>query len=93
MFKPFRPKPSPLQIEMNALMIELGDQRNDSTKYAKTVEQLKELNKIRQDDKPDRPSADTMLVVAANLIGIAVIVRHEHLNALTSKALSFVKKT
>ena len=36
------------------------------------------------------PSADTMIVVAANLIGILAIIHHEQVGVITSKALSFV---
>jgi len=43
-------------------------------------------------ETPDRVSYDTMVATAANLVGIALIIRHEHVNVITSKAMSFVPK-
>ena len=40
-----------------------------------------------------RVSPDTMAIVAGNLLGIALIVGHERMNVVTSKALGFVLKS
>ena len=37
-------------------------------------------------------SPDTIMTVAGNLIGIVLILKHEELNVITSKALSFIMK-
>jgi hypothetical protein len=64
----------------------------DSKEYREAVELLSTLQKIRQEEKPNMPSSDTMLTIGANLLGIILILRHEHLNVITSKAVSFVPK-
>ena len=61
--------------------------------YAKMVDQLQKLYSIKNHEKKkDRVSADTMATIAAHLASIAIIVRHERENVLTTKALSFVHK-
>lgn len=91
MFKRPRPK-SKLQIEIDKLVLALGDYTTDTDEYGTIVERLSKLHKIQDDNTPESISPNTALTVAANLIGIAIIVRHEHLNVITSKALSFVIK-
>ena len=39
-----------------------------------------------------RLSKETIAVIAANLVGIVLIIGHERLNVITSKALSFIMK-
>lgn len=41
---------------------------------------------------PNRVSVDTWAVIAANLLGIILIIGHERANVVTSKALGFVSK-
>ena len=88
-----RPKTkSKLQIEMDELVLALKYHERTSNQYHDIVEKLSKLHKIQQDNKPESINPNTALTVAANLIGIAMILRHEHLNVVTSKALSFVIK-
>jgi len=64
----------------------------DPDKYEEALSHVEKLHKMRVASQPDRVSYDTMVSVAANLIGIALIIRHEHVNVITSKALSFIPK-
>ncbi len=79
--------------EIHRLMIVLRDLEINSKEYGEVLRQLETLQQIRKEEKPDGFSSDAMLMAATNLIGIFVIVRHEHLNVITSKALSFVTRT
>lgn len=76
--------------EIARLVMAMQDQQVDSKEYGDNLDKLSKLQKIRQEEKPPLPSPDTLFKVAANLIGIYMIVRHENLNVITSKALSFV---
>jgi len=60
--------------------------------YAKTLEHLSKLHKMRHDELPDRASKDTMINAAANLVGMLMIVHHEHVGVITTKALAFVMR-
>lgn len=50
------------------------------------------LVRLREAKKPAIPPA-TWLTVAANLLGIFLIIKAEEVNVLSAKALSFVKKS
>lgn len=61
--------------------------------YHQNVETLKELYKMKAQDQPVfRPSSDTILTVAANLVGIVLILNHEKAGIVTSKAVGFLTK-
>lgn len=66
----------------------------DSKEYAAMADNLIKLYKLREHDtvKRYRPSPDVVLTVAANLIGIGLIIKHEDVNVITSKAMGFVQK-
>lgn len=58
----------------------------------KHLKSLKQLYALRNQDKRKGPSSDTILMVAGNLLGIAMVVGHERANVVTSKALQFIKQ-
>lgn len=64
----------------------------ESDEYAKVVKQLKELHGMKTAEVSRRISPDTWITVAANLLGIGMILSYEYANPLTSKAVSFVAK-
>lgn len=78
--------------EIARVVLKLQNVEPDTEEYGATLEKLSKLQKIRQEEKPDRISSDTIASGAINLIGIALIIRHENLNVIASKALSFVSK-
>jgi hypothetical protein len=53
----------------------------------------RELDMKLQDlEKPDRVSKETWAVISANLAGIVMIIAHERVNVIASKALSFIMR-
>lgn len=77
--------------EIARTILVLQEKEPDSKEYASTLELLTKLQKIRQEEKPDRLSSDTMLLAGVNLVGLVLILQYEHLHPITSKALSFIK--
>jgi len=67
----------------------------DSDEFAKTLDQLDKLYKIKSHNRKDedRVSKDVLVTVAANLAGIGLIIGYERLHVIGSKALGFVLKT
>jgi hypothetical protein len=65
---------------------------SDSDEFATMAKQLKKLYSIRDAQKPERVSKETVLTVVGNIVGILIIVHFEKTNVLTSKALAFVGK-
>lgn len=71
----------------------LHDEPSETTEeYATILSHLNTLNKMKTDRRPSRVNPDTMLTVAANLFGIFMILKHERVDIITSKAMSFVPK-
>lgn len=61
-------------------------------KYAEHLANVERLYKLKQQNKPERVSRDTLAIVLGNLAGIAIIVGHEQAHVVASKALGFVMK-
>ena len=64
-------------------------------KVFEAEEEMRELNleeKKRQLKIPFGIKPETVALIAANLLGIAIIVGHERLNVVTTKAVGFVTK-
>jgi hypothetical protein len=62
-----------------------------SEEYKQIFEHLEKLTVIEAASGRHRVSPDTMAVVTANLLGIAIIVSYEHVHVLGSRALSFLR--
>lgn len=83
-----------LEEELERAISCLKTALTDSEEYAKmltTVERLHEMLDVKE--TPRSVSKDTLANVGANLLGILMIIKHEHVNVITSKALSFVTRT
>lgn len=90
MFQP--KKKTKLEAEIDRLTLALKDHDPDSEKYGSIVERLSKLHKLKCEDAPKRISPDVALTVGANILGLAMIINHEQLYPLTSKALPFILK-
>ena len=81
-----------LEEEYVRILTVLSSNQPDSAEYAKMlgcVERIHDMTDIRE---PSPVSRDTLLTVGANIIGILLIIKHENVNVITSKALGFVIK-
>lgn len=87
-----QPKLTPLETVINEALerIEHVDPSTDG--FAKATDQIAKLHKMKETEKPSRVSPDTLVLAATNIAGIIMIIKHEHFNVITSKALSFVLK-
>lgn len=90
-FKPTK-KPQPLEAEINRLFELLQTMTPYDEGYSKVSDELKKLYPLKEIDSKKRISSDAIVGALTNLLGIAVIVNHEHLNVITSKALGMVGK-
>lgn len=64
----------------------------DSEEYAKMREQLTQLYKTKAEFGRKPVSMDVLITAGANLLGIIMIVNHEQVNVITTKALGFIPK-
>ena len=61
-----------------------------SEEYTVMAENLERLYKLKAVDSTNKVSADTMALIAGNLLGLALIMSFEKTNIITTKALGFV---
>lgn len=92
MFKFTKKKKTMLEQEIDEVLKEMGTMHTSSDEYVVTLERLERLYKLNEKKEVYRVSPDTLAVVAGNLLGIVMILHHEELNVVTSKALGFVLK-
>lgn len=81
-----------LQRTIDDLIAQMSLHSGDSDEFSKMADQLTKLYSLKEVDSKRRVSPDTLAVVAGNIVGIILIVGHERMNVVTSKALNFVMK-
>lgn len=64
-----------------------------SARYAQLADQLVKLYALRTPEKDRRVNPDTLVAAAANLTGILLVLNHEKLGVISSKAMSFIRPT
>ena len=94
MFKKLKPDPNKVtfQKELDRALTELSKFDVGSEEYAKAIKNIDMLCAARAQKATDAPSIDTILMVAANLLGIIVVLNYEQTHILTSKAMNFILK-
>jgi hypothetical protein len=85
-------KPTQLETALDRAFETLSQKAVATDEYTRTLEAVTELHKMKEAEKPSSVSPDTMLLVGANLVGILLIIRHEHVNVITSRAMSTLIK-
>lgn len=88
----FKKEKTMLEKEIEVVLLDMKDMYVDSDEYEVALKHLSTLHEINSKEKKWNVSPDTMAVVAGNLLGIMLILKHEELNVITSKAMSFVIK-
>lgn len=81
-----------LESEIARAIRDLRNHGVGSPEYAKTLDHVVTLHKMLVEDKPQNVSKDTMAVVGANLLGIVLVIKHEFVNVVTSRAMSLLLK-
>lgn len=92
MFKKAKPAVSLLDIEIERTLKFLRGEQLSTDEYNDALENLIKLENVRDKQKSSQISKDTIAIVGANLVGILLVIRHEHVNVITSKAMNMVQK-
>lgn len=82
-----------LDIVMNQILDDMIAYSPSSAEYPDLMKKLKKVHAMRTSNKMSWPSPDTIALVAANIVGILIIVGYERGNAVTSKAFGMLHKT
>lgn len=83
-----RDRTSPVDIEIDAVLLEMKKLGVSHEKYPALIQHLKQLQEMKTKNLRPRVSLDTVLVVAGNLLGILIIVAYEEKHTLTSKGFA-----
>lgn len=88
----FKKKEDKLQARINDLLNELEFLSGESDEYAKIADQLNKLYEAKYTRSKPQLSQDVAYSGAINLAGIILILKHEQVHAIASKALPFISK-
>ena len=83
-------KRSYLEVEIDNVLKTMLTMDPASEDYRVMTENLERLYKLKAVDANKKVSADTIALIAGNLLGLALIMWFEKTNVITTKALGFV---
>jgi hypothetical protein len=81
-----------LDESMTRLIREMGYHDVDSEEYDVCLYNLERLSALRSNDRHRPVSLDTIVTGAVNIIVVCIIVNHERMGVLTSKALPLLMR-
>lgn len=85
-------RPLAIEMAMDRAIRDLNNQPIGSPDYVKAMETVFKLHRLIEEDKSSTVSKDTLAVVIGNLLGILLIIMHEDVNVITSRALGLLLK-
>lgn len=88
----FSKPPSFIELALNRAIRELDRHEVGSAEYAKRLDVVSKLHKMKEEEKPSEVSKDTWAVIGANLLGIFMIINAEYARVLSARAMSLVLK-
>lgn len=88
----FNKKKTSLEKEIENVLKQMEKEDSYTEEYCTMVSNLETLHKMKALEPKKKLSPDTILTVAANVIGIILILKFEETGIITSKALGFLSK-
>jgi hypothetical protein len=85
-------KKSKLTSAIDSILDDMKAYGAGSSEYGTMADNLEKLCKAKSYEKQRGVSPDTIAIGVVNLIGIILILKHEKIDIVTSKALGFVLK-
>lgn len=79
-----------LELEIDKAIRELSNHAVGSQEYVKALECVVKLHRMKEEEKPSSVSKDTLFSIGANLVGILMVIRHEQVNVIFSRAMQMV---
>lgn len=87
-----RDKRTKREIEIDNLISLMARTNPATDEYKSMANSLDILIKARDSERARRVSPDTLAIVAANLLGIVLVLNYEHTHVITSKAFNWILK-
>ena len=88
----FEREQSPLERAIDLAIRDLNSHVIGSEDYVRTLDALVKLHRMKSEERSSPVSNDTLLIVGGNLLGIFMILKHEHVNVITSRAVGLLLK-
>lgn len=88
----YTPEKTRLEKARDDALLVLDNLDPTDADYTKTMKHVETLSNLIAAERRELLSPNTVILALANIGGIALIVGHERVNIVTSKALSFVGK-
>lgn len=79
-----------LELAYEQAVRELLFKQVGSEEYDKTLEHVSKIHGLLREEKSAKVSRDTLAVIGANLLGILMIIKHENVNVITSRAMGLL---
>lgn len=86
-----RPESATLDGQIAEILEAMSTEEPWSETYAHLTDQLAKLYALKAPEKDRRVSPDAMLAVAGNLTAVLLVLNHERLGVISSKAMSFIR--
>jgi hypothetical protein len=86
-------QPSKLDDAYDRALDVLAVSREGTEEYDKNLEEVIKLHRMRMEEKSDPVSKEAWLGIAANLLGILMILQYEKTNVVASKAMTILPKS
>lgn len=83
-------KKSKLEMRIEEALDRMEHEPCNSEDYEKMAKNVETLYKASSYEKPKGVSPDTIAVIAANLLGIMLILHHEQLHVISTKAFGMI---
>ena len=81
-----------IDVEIDRAFRELRSHEVGTQEYSKVLDIVAKLHDMKEDQKPSQVSKDTLANIGANLLGILMIIKHEHVgNFISSRAFSLIR--
>lgn len=87
-------EPTEIELAINRILDRMQYVDPESDEYGVLVARLDKIHSMKIAEKNDRNklSSDAILTAGASILGILLIIGHERINVITTKALGFVAK-
>lgn len=85
--------PTRLEVRCDEALNKLKDHDIGSKEYGEILDRVVKLHKMKEEEKPESVSKDTQVRIAANLLGILLIISHERIHLINTQAMKFVGKS
>lgn len=79
-----------LEIAIDKALRDLNRHVIGDEDYVRTLDAIVKLHKMKIEEKNSLVKKDTLIIVGANILGLLMIIRHEHVNVITSKAMGLL---